>query len=44
MAVILIQLLNEALFLSIYQVFVLIMHVLVLIRFRSRCLLIRSCY
>jgi len=39
MAVILIQLLNEALFLSIYQVFVLIMHVLVLIRFRSRCLL-----
>jgi len=44
MAVILIQLLNEALFLSIYQVFVLIMHVLVLIRFRSRYLLIRSCY
>ena len=44
MVVILIQLTNEALFLSNYQVLVLITHVLAVINFMSRCLLIRSCF
>ena len=43
MVVSMIQFINEALFLSNYDVLVLIMLVLALIRFRSRCLLIRSC-
>jgi len=44
MVVILIQLINEALFLSNYQVLALIMLVLAVINFMSRCMLIRSCH
>lgn len=43
MVVSMIQFINEALFLSNYHVLVLIMLVLALISFRSRCLLIRAC-
>ena len=38
-----IQFINEALILSNYHLLVLIMLVLALINFRSRCMLIRAC-
>ena len=44
MVVILIQLINEALFLSNYQVLALIMFDLAVINFMSRFMLIRSCH
>ena len=44
MVVSMIQFINEVLFLSNYQVLALIMLVLAVINFMSRCMLIRSCH
>ena len=44
MVVIMIQLINEVLFLSNYHILVLIMVVLAVIKFMSRCILIRPCH